>query len=260
MSVIKELTVEKLHARVFSTRAEMGEHAAREASAAIRDAIGEKGHANVLFAAAPSQNELLAALCSDEEIDWSRVDAFHMDEYVGLPAEHPAGFGNFLRKAIFDRVCFHSVWLLDGNAADPEAEAERYAGLLREHPLDVCLCGVGENGHLAFNDPGEADFHDGKLVKIVTLDEVCRQQQVNDGCFESLEQVPHSALTVTIPGILAADRIFCVVPSATKANAVRQMLEGPVSEACPASVLRQHGEARVYLDADAGRCILEREE
>lgn len=243
--------VEKLCVEIFETRGAMGAQAGTDAAEAIRAVLREKGEANVMFAAAPSQNETLAALCAAEGIDWTRVHAFHMDEYIGLDGAHPAGFGNFLKRAIFDRLPFASVNLIDCGAADPEAEARRYAALLREHPLDVCLCGIGENGHLAFNDPPVADFNDPLLVKVVQLDERCRLQQVHDGCFAQLDEVPRYALSATVPALLSAKTIVCSVPAATKAEAVRDMLTGEIATSCPASILRRHPNAALYLDRDS---------
>lgn len=256
MNPIKQTQIEQLSVRVFATREHMGACAGSEAAQAIRDILAEKNCANVMFAAAPSQNETLAALCASEGIDWSRVNAFHMDEYIGLDASHPAGFRNFLKRAIFERFPFASVHLLDGNAEDPAQEALRYEDLLREYPLDVCLLGIGENGHIAFNDPPVADFEDPHLVKIVELEERCRWQQVHDGCFSSIEQVPTHALTVTIPGMMSAKRLFCSVPAATKAEAVSRLMGGPVSTQCPATIMRRHPQARLYLDAESGKCLL----
>lgn len=256
MNPIKQMQIDQLSVRVFSTRADMGACAGAEAAQAIQSVLAEREHANVMFAAAPSQNETLAALCASEGIDWSRVNAFHMDEYIGLDPAHPAGFRNFLKRAIFDRFPFASIHLLNGNAKDPAQEALRYEVLLREHPLDVCLLGIGENGHIAFNDPPVADFEDPRLVKIVELEQRCRQQQVNDGCFSSIGQVPTHALTVTIPGMMCARRLFCSVPAAAKAEAVSRLMNGPVSTACPASILRRHPGAQLYLDRDSGKSIL----
>lgn len=256
MNPIKQTQIDRLSVRVFATREDMGACAGGEAARAIRDVLAEKECANVMFAAAPSQNETLAALCASEGIDWSRVNAFHMDEYIGLDASHPAGFRNFLKRAIFDRFSFASIHLLDGNAEDPAREALRYEALLREYPLDVCLLGIGENGHIAFNDPPVADFEDPHLVKIVELEERCRRQQVHDGCFSSISQVPTHALTVTIPGMMSAKRLFCSVPAATKAEAVGRLMGGPVSTDCPATIMRRHPKARLYLDAESGKCLL----
>lgn len=242
---------DRLNVLIFKNRTELGQAAGWNAAEAIKKAVSCKGEANVMFAAAPSQNEMLETLCADPDIDWSKVHAFHMDEYIGLPEDNPAGFRYYLRERIFSRFSFASLNLLDGNAPDPEAEAARYSSLLEAHPIDVCLCGIGENGHLAFNDPPVADFHDPLKVKIVPLDQVCRNQQVHDGCFETLEEVPSYALTVTIPALTASGCIICSVPASSKAKAVQQTLEGEISEKCPATILRTHENARLYLDQES---------
>ena len=256
MAILKDFYCDKLHVRVFDSRASMGDCAGAEASACLKKLLAEKETINVMFAAAPSQNETLAALIADPDIDWARVNAFHMDEYVGLDEAHPAGFRNFLRRAIFDLKPFKSINLLNGNAADAEAEAARYDKLLRENPLDVCILGVGENGHIAFNDPPVADFEDPKYVKVVELEERCRIQQVNDGCFEKVELVPTHALSVTIPGLVQAKHMFCSVPAPTKAEAIKHMINDDITTACPATILRRHDDTKLYVDADAGKYIL----
>lgn len=254
--VIKDFKCDNLHVRVFDSRAAMGECAGREAAEYIKELLKQREHINVMFAAAPSQNETLATLIADPDIDWSRVNAFHMDEYVGLAPEHPAGFRNFLNRAIFGLKNFKSVNLINGNADNAWEEASRYDQLLRDYPLDVCMLGVGENGHIAFNDPPVADFEDEAYVKVVELEQRCRQQQVNDGCFESIDQVPTHALTVTIPGLTQATAMFCSVPAATKAEAIEHMVNDEISTACPATILRRHGDANLYVDQDAGKRIL----
>lgn len=256
MAVLKDFYANKLRVRVFDSRKAMGDAAGAEAARCIKELLAKKEVVNVMFAAAPSQNETLAALVEDPDIDWSRVNAFHMDEYVGLDESHPAGFRNFLRRAIFDSKPFCSVNLLNGNAENPEEEAVRYHELLAAHPLDVCILGVGENGHIAFNDPPVANFEDSMYVKVVELEEVCRMQQVHDGCFASLEQVPTHALSVTIPGLCAARYMFCSVPAATKAEAVKHTVEDPVSTACPATILKEQEHACLYTDKDAGKYLL----
>ena len=255
MAVLKDLYCDKLRICVFDTRLNMGLQAGRDASRAIRAALEEKEYVNVMFAAAPSQNETLETL-ANEPIDWTRVNAFHMDEYVGLDAEHPAGFRNFLRRALFDRKPFHEVHLLNGNAPDAQAEARRYDALLRSHPLDVCLLGIGENGHIAFNDPPVADFNDPDYVKIVELEQRCRMQQVHDGCFDRIEDVPTHALSVTIPGLMQAKVMFCSVPAATKREAVTRLVNGGIATDCPCTIMRTHAAATLYVDADSGAGIL----
>jgi glucosamine-6-phosphate deaminase len=250
-----KFTVDRLSVERFDTRREMGEAAAEAVRVKIKELLSERAEINMLFAAAPSQNEFLEALRSFSDIDWTRINALHMDEYVGLRDDAPQRFGNFLRAAIFDRVPFRSVWYLNGNAPDIDAECARYGALLKKYPLDIACTGIGENGHIAFNDPHVADFSDPKAVKKVDLDLRCRNQQVNDGCFAALDQVPSMALTLTVPTIFRAGFIVCVVPASTKAEAVKAALRGPVSEACPASILRRHPHATLYIDADSAALL-----
>lgn len=243
---MKEYTVDKLLVKIYEDRQQMGAAAAREAAEVLRRMIAQKGRAVVMFAAAYSQSEVFSGLVA-EDVDWTKVTAFHMDNYIDLPMAAPAQFSNFLTRYLFEKLPFGHVHLM-GNTKE---DAERYAALLKDNPLDVCFMGVGENGHLAFNDPHVADFNDPYQVKVVELDEVCRLQQVRDKCFDTYEEVPPYALTATIPALLSAEEIFCVVPAQPKAQAVHNMLTGPVSESCPASILRTHPSARLYLDADS---------
>jgi glucosamine-6-phosphate deaminase len=207
----------------------------------------------MIFAAAPSQAEMLDALCRQRDIDWRRVTAFHMDEYIGLPNGAPQSFASWLRHYLFDRLPFGAVHLLD-TGTDPDEAAAEYKTRLHTAPIDVVCCGVGANGHIAFNDP-PADFNDPNTIKLVELDALCRQQQVDDGCFASLDQVPTHALTITVPALLAANRIFCTVPGVSKRNAVHRMLTGPIGPECPATALRTHPNCMLYLDADSSRCV-----
>ena len=245
---MKYMKIDRLQVFVAESREEMGQLSGHDVAAMIKLLLSMKEELNVMFAAAPSQNDVLATLVADPEIDWSRVNAFHMDEYIGLSRTAPQGFGNFLRERVFDKAQFKSVSYINPEATDPLAEADRYEALLLAHPMDVCILGIGENGHVAFNDPGEADFSDARLVKPVHLDERCRQQQVNDGCFASLDEVPKMALTVTVPGLLRAKAMVCIVPTTNKAEAVKNTLMGEVSPTCPASILRTKANARLYLD------------
>lgn len=247
----KELVADKLRVRVYPDRQAMGQGAAEDIAAAIRRVLAQKECCNMIFAAAPSQNEVLAALAADPSIDFTRINAFHMDEYCGLDRNAPQGFGNFLRRAIFSKAPFHSVHYLNGNADDIDAECARYSALLEEYPTDIVCLGIGENGHVAFNDPPVADFHDPVLCKRVALDPVCRQQQVNDGCFESIHLVPTHALTLTVPALFRGKELFCVVPAATKANAVHGTVRGSIGAHCPATVMRNHDAAILYLDPDS---------
>jgi len=246
-----QLQYDRLTVFRYETRAQMGAAAARDIASAIKRVLSRKECCNMIFAAAPSQNEVLAALAADETVDFTRINAFHMDEYCGLPEDAPQGFGNFLRAAIFDKVPFRSIYYLRGSAPDPEAECRRYGQLLEQYPTDIVCLGIGENGHIAFNDPPVADFQDPVLVKRVPLDPTCRMQQVHDGCFSELSKVPQYALTLTVPALFRGKELFCVVPAATKANAVKNALTGPIAETCPASILRRHPAARLYLDEDS---------
>lgn len=251
----RNFTVDQLSVRVFDTRAQMGEAAAKAVSECIRSLLAKKEAITMIFAAAPSQNEFLAALAADKSIDFTRITACHMDEYIGLDKDAPQGFGNFLKERLFDLCPFRAVHLLDGQAPDSEAACERYAAILGENPVDIVCMGIGENGHIAFNDPWVADFNDPKAVKVVELDETCRMQQVHDGCFEKLEDVPTHAITLTIPTLVGAGYQFCMVPAKTKAQAVRDTLQGPVSVDCPASILRTKPGATLWLDGDSASLL-----
>jgi len=242
---------DKLQVRIFPDRRLLGVSAALDAATVMRSLLLEKQELNMIFAAAPSQNEFLEALCMKRDIDWHRVNAFHMDEYLHLPAEAPQGFGNFLKERIFGKLPFRSVNYLNGNCPNPGQECERYALLLRQYPVDIVCLGIGENGHIAFNDPHVAHFDDPVWVKMVDLDETCRQQQVNDGCFSALEEVPTHAFTLTIPALMRGKYLFCMVPAKTKAWAVYHTIHDPVSETVPATCLRNHEQVILYIDADS---------
>ena len=252
---MRNFKVDKLEVAAFDTRSEMGAAAAIDIKNKFCELLNNKESINVIFAAAPSQNDVLKSLVEDNDIEWNRVNAFHMDEYIGLDKTAPQGFGNFLREHIFGLVPFKSVNYIDCSAKDPELEAKRYAKILEENPTDVVIMGIGENGHIAFNDPPVADFCDKVLVKPVKLDEICRNQQVNDGCFAKIEDVPTHALTLTVPALVKAPYLFCIVPAPTKAWAVKETLTGTVDEHCPASILRTHDNAKLYLDKDSSSLI-----
>lgn len=234
---------------IATSRTAMGRKAAEDIADEMRRRLQTQPGVRMIFAAAPSQSEMLAALVAMPGIDWSRVTAFHMDEYLGLAADAPQRFGLWLRRAIFDRLPFAKVHLLDPGG-DPEAAAAAYADELAAAPIDIVCCGIGANGHLAFNDP-PADLYDPADVKVVALDDVCRQQQVDDRCFERFDDVPTQALTLTVPRLLAADRIFCCVPGALKKTAVQRTLHDPISGAVPATALRTHPAWSLYLDEDS---------
>lgn len=240
----------QLNVNVFPTREEMGIAAGRDVEARVSGLLESRDEVRMVFAAAPSQNEMLDYLASSALIDWRRVTAFHMDEYIGLNGEADQLFSIYLQRRLFSRVKMKKVWLLDGNA-DPEKEAARYTALINEAPIDVICLGIGENGHIAFNDPPVADFNDPLTVKKVSLDRSCRIQQVNEGCFATLEEVPEEALTMTIPVIFGASHLFCVVPGRSKKEAVYNTINGPVTTACPASVLQKHHDCSFYFDTDS---------
>lgn len=235
----------------FGSRMQMAEAAAADIAAHLRDVLARQEEARIIVASAPSQEQMITALANAPDVDWSRVVAFHMDEYIGLPPDHPERFGNWLRQFFFNRVPLKRFHVIAPDADKPEAEAQAYAALLAEAPIDLITLGIGVNGHIAFNDPPVADFNDPLGVKVVELDEQCRQQQVDDGCFPSLSAVPARAVTVTVTGLLAGRKLFTVVPGRSKREAVRQALHGPISTACPASILRTHPDCTLYLDPDA---------
>lgn len=252
---MKNLKIDNLNVKIFDTRREMGEVAALEIKNKFCDLLSKKAEINVIFAAAPSQNDVLKSLAEDKDIEWGRINAFHMDEYIGLDKDAPQGFGNFLRDHIFGLAPFKSVNYIDCTAKDPDAEAQRYAKVLEDNPTDVVIMGIGENGHIAFNDPPVADFNDKVLVKPVKLDEICRNQQVNDGCFAKIDDVPTHALTLTVPALVRAPYLFCIVPAPTKAWAVKETLTGSIDEHCPASILRKQANANLYLDKDSASLL-----
>ena len=256
MSPLKTLKADQLRVKILPSRDEMGREAAKDAAAYLRALLAQKETVNVIFAAAPSQDETLFYLAQEPDIDWQRVNAFHMDEYIGLPALAPQAFSNYLREHIFSKVPFAHVYTLNPQAQDAQAECDRYSALLKTYPADMVCLGIGENGHIAFNDPWVADFDDPQLVKVVPLDPVCRQQQVNDGCFASLDAVPTNAITLTIPALSSAGHLFCSVPAKTKTWAVTQTVRGEISAKVPATVMRRHPDATLYCDPDSGAQLL----
>jgi len=250
-----ERTVDRLRVWVHPDVDSMARAAADAAAAAIGEAVAARGVANVMFATGNSQLRFVDALvAATPGVPWAAVVVFHMDEYAGVGPDHPAGFHRWIRERITDRVHPRAAHYVDG-LADHEMECARYAALLRENPLDLCCLGIGENGHLAFNDPPVADFADPVDVKVVALDNACRLQQVNEGHFPDVDSVPIHALTVTIPALLRARRVLAVVPEARKAAAVLATLTGPLSTACPASALRGCDHAELHLDADSASTL-----
>lgn len=242
--------VDQLAVESFATRTEMGTAAAADIAAALTERLSKQQNVRMVFASAPSQADMLAVLANTPGIDWSRVTAFHMDEYIGLDPASPARFANWLDAHMFTRLPFAAAHRMTPEP-DAHAEAARYAALMNEAPIDFVCLGIGVNGHIAFNDPPVADFNDPADVKIVELDDVCRQQQVDDNCFPNLASVPHHAITLTVPRLMRADRLFCVVPGAIKRDAVSGTLYSPLSEDCPATILRTHAACTLYIDKDS---------
>ena len=243
--LIRCFTSGNLAVRVYSTRQEMGAAAALLVEEFLAPGTG------VIFAAAPSQNEFLTGLRGSRKIDWPRIAAFHLDEYAGLSADHPASFRRFLKERLLDRVPVAAFHQLHGDAPDLHAECARYAALLADARPGLAILGIGENGHLAFIDPPVCDFSDPQDVRVVELDPVCRMQQVHDGAFARIEDVPARALSLTIPAIMRTPRLVVIVPSAAKRRAVEAALEGEIVESCPASILRRHPNATLFLDQDS---------
>lgn len=231
------------------SRSELGKLAARDIAATLRTDLREKANVRMILAAAPSQSDMLAALVCEPGIDWRRVTAFHMDEYIDLADDAPQRFGTWLERAFFDHIPIARFHLIKPGT-DPDAACRAYASLLAEAPIDVVLLGIGTNGHLAFNDP-PADLNDPLAVKVVELDQMCREQQVLDGCFPLLDEVPKRAITLTVPTLLAGRELFCSVPGRHKSAAVKAMMESPISGACPATALRMHPRCTVYLDHES---------
>lgn len=240
---------------IYSTNQELGMAAAAEASDIIRRAVEQGGVANIVVATGNSQLSFLTALRADKNVPWPRVNIFHMDEYVGLDSNHPASFPLFLKRHLLDYVQPKAFFPVPGHAKDTEQACKEYEALLRAHPADLCALGIGENGHIAFNDPPFADFDDPVWVKIVKLAEASRRQQVGEGHFHNVGEVPTHAMTLTIPALLAAKRVLAIVPEGRKAEAVYRSLHGPIAEDCPGSILRKTPHAHLFLDKDSAAKI-----
>ena len=248
---VLEVMFDDLKVSIFKSNQEMGLMAAHLASEAIAQAIVEKGVANVILAAANSQLTFLEGLTAATDIDWSKVNFFHMDEYIGLEAGHSASFSQFLRRKFLDYIHPKAFFTIPCDRKDLDVICNDYEQLLHSYPADVCAMGIGENGHVAFNDPPYADFDDPVWVKAVQIDDISRQQQVNEGHFPNIDRVPRTAFTLTIPALLAAKKILVIVPEARKADAVYRSLFGPIVPSCPASILRKVAHARLLLDQDS---------
>jgi len=245
----KEFQKGLLNVKVYDNKEDMGEGAASFVSEELQKAIHERGKANLILATGASQFSFLDALKKHKEIEWSKVTAFHQDEYVGISEEHPASFRKYLKDRILNFVHPAKQYLIEGDAKDLKEMMRKYEELLKANPVDVICLGIGENGHIAFNDPAVADFNDSYWVKVVKLDNKCRNQQVGEGWFKTMDEVPEEAVSLTIPGIMNCKAISCVVPDSRKATAVRDAIYGEISTKCPASILREHPNVKLFLDS-----------
>jgi glucosamine-6-phosphate deaminase len=248
---IKSFKIDNLLVKVYSEETEIGAAAAEFVASSLATVIAERGKANLILATGTSQFSFLEAL-KKMDVEWSKITVFHLDEYTGISDHHPASFRKYLRERILDAVKPGKVYLINADANDLNAEMAKYEELLKSHPVDVACIGIGENGHIAFNDPPVANFNDPRWVKVVELDEACRRQQQGEGWFPTLEDVPKYAVTLTIPAIMHCKTISCVVPGQRKAKAVFDTLYGEISTVCPASVLRKHPSTLLFLDNHSG--------
>ncbi len=247
---LKSLQADKLRVRIYGRETEMGRAAADFTASRLSSIIGKKGSANLILATGTSQFSFLEAL-KQKDLDWNKITVFHLDEYIGISEQHPASFRRYLRDRILDIVLPGKVYLINGDSQNLEKEMAVYENLLKKHPVDIACIGIGENGHIAFNDPPVADFKDPLWVKAVELDEACRKQQYGEGWFSSLDDVPKKAITLTITAIMSCETISCTVPGKRKAWAVHNTLNSEISETCPATILRKHDDVTLFLDKDA---------
>lgn len=251
---IESRTVDRMTVHILESNEAVGRKAADDLAAIFSDIISKHGRAAIILASANSQLAFLHALRVKKGIEWDKIIVFHMDEYLGMSDQHPASFSRFIRQELVSLVHPGAFYPIIGNAPDLNSELNRYTGLLRRYPPDVCVLGIGENGHLAFNDP-PADFKTEQVIHVVSLDTRCRMQQVGEGHFAGLEDVPKQAITLTVPALLAARRVLAVVPEVRKAEAVRAALEGPVVPECPASILRTQPHVTMYLDQESASLL-----
>jgi len=247
-----------MHIETFETKDQMGQKAASDGAAVIRQALAERGEANIIVATGASQFEVLAALAAEPDVDWSRVTCFHLDEYAGMPITHPASFRKYLKERFVDQLPtppadFHYI----DAEHDCRGECQRLGQLIQKHPIDVAFIGIGENGHVAFNDP-PADFDTEQPYLLVDLDQACRQQQQGEGWFPTLDDVPKQAVSMSVRHILKSGTIVCTVPDQRKAKAVQGAVEGPVTADVPASILQEHAKTTLYLDSSAASLLAAR--
>ena len=254
-SALRSFQADRATVEVYSTKADAGKAAARRASEILKRAMAENGRARLVMATGNSQEDLVSALVEFQDLDWSRLELFHMDEYINLPVSHRGCLKLWMNTHFVERVHPGAVYYLDGNARDLDAECRRYEQALRSAPIDLCTLGIGENGHIAFNDPHVADFHDPLGVKRVSLDERCRRQQAGEGHFPDFASVPAEALTATCPLLMGSRQLICCVPEGRKAEAVKNALTGPVTTRCPGSIVRTHPQAIIYLDVDSASLL-----
>jgi len=254
-AVKKQFQAGNLSVRIYESRRAMGEAAAALAAERLRALAAEHETVPVIFATGASQLETLRALTTIPDLPWKRVIGFHLDEYIGIPDNHPASFRRYLRENLSQRVPISRFYWIGGSSNDLRSISEEYAMLLRSHPPLLCLLGIGENGHLAFNDPAEANFDDPFDVRPVRLDLECRGQQVAEGWFSKLEEVPEQAITLTIPAIMRVPELVVSVPGERKAAIVRRTLHDPISTACPSTILRRHPHATLFLDAESAAAL-----
>jgi glucosamine-6-phosphate deaminase len=252
---LRAYTVKQASVAVYSSTSEMGKAAASTAAQVMREAISRQGHVRIIVATGNSQVAVIKTLTTEETIDWKSVEVFHMDEYVGMASTHPASFAHWLENFVTKVVHPGKVHYLRGDSPDLEQAFQQYGELLTAEPVDLCFLGFGENGHIAFNDPHVANFHDPLILKRVTLDSKCRSQQVGEGHFPNLQSVPLEAITLTCPTLMSARNLVCCVPESRKAEAVRAALEGPLAEACPASLVVTHPHAKIYLDQESAALL-----
>jgi glucosamine-6-phosphate deaminase len=255
LAATKYFRVDDLNVQIYNSEPELAQDVAFIAQKYLQYVLKQKGEAAVLLATGNSQLKFLEDLINLGGVDWSRITFFHLDEYLGIACDHSASFRNYLRDRVQQRVQPKQFHYIEGDALQPLVECDRYTKLLQAQPIDLCCLGIGENGHIAFNDPSVADFNDPYMVKLVKLDEVNRQQQVKTGYFANLESVPQYAFTLTIPMICAAKKIICLAPEQRKAQVIKEMLQGEISTNCPASILRKQHQATLFLDANSASLL-----